>query len=97
MTPKEHLMATAERELGAFMRAVSELFGAEHARRAADYWLDEFERMDTLPEMRSHFGSVTIAAVVRLATSRTAGGQSHARCAGYGGDQVAEPLRTLST
>jgi hypothetical protein len=49
-------MASAERELGAFMGAVSEVFGAEHARRAADDWLDEFERMDTLPETGSHFG-----------------------------------------
>ena len=29
------MMASAERELGAFMGAVSEVFGAEHARRAA--------------------------------------------------------------
>ena len=71
-------MATAERELGAFMRAVSETFGAEYARRAADDWLDEFERMDTMPEMRSHFGSVTIAAAVRLAASLNAGRQSAA-------------------
>src|SRR5580698_3730486 len=69
MSPGEQLMASAERELGAFMRAVSEMFGAEHARRAADDWLDEFERVDTLPEIRSHFGSVTIAAAARLATS----------------------------
>ena len=53
-------MASAERELGAFMRAVSEMFGAEHARRAADDWLDEFERMDTLPETRSHLGVATL-------------------------------------
>ena len=72
MSPREHLMASAERELGAFMGAVSEVFGAEHARRAADDWLDEFERMDTLPEIGSHFLSVTIAAAVRLATSLNA-------------------------
>ena len=27
MSPGEHLIASAERELGAFMRAVSEMFG----------------------------------------------------------------------
>jgi hypothetical protein len=43
MSPTEHLMASAERELAAFMRAVSEMFGAEHARRAADDWLDELD------------------------------------------------------
>ena len=69
MSPREHLMASAERELGAFMSAVSGMFGAEHARRAADDWLDEFERMETLPETRSRFRSVTIAAAARLATS----------------------------
>ncbi len=85
MSPREHLMASAERELGAFMRAVSEMFGAEHARRAADDWLDEFERMDTLPETRRYFGSVTIAAAARLATSLNTDGQSGALSAGYGG------------
>src|ERR1700733_15223315 len=69
MSPREHLMASAERELGAFMRAVSGMFGAEHARRAADDWLDEFERMNTLPGIRCHWGSVTIAAAARLAIS----------------------------
>ena len=85
MSPREHVMASAERELGAFMRAVSEMFGAEHARRAADDWLDEFDRMDTLPETRRHFGSVTIAAAARLATSLNRDGQSGAPSAGYSG------------
>ena len=91
MSPREHLMASAERELGAFMSAVSEMFGAEHARRAADDWLDEFERMDTLPEIGSHFRSVTIAAAVRLATSL------HAECnpvncaPDAAADHIAEP------
>ena len=69
-------MASAERELGAFMRAVSEMFGAEHTPRAADDWLDEFERIDTLPQTRSDFGSVTIAAAARLATALTNDRQS---------------------
>ena len=43
------LMAIAERELGAFIRAVTELFGPEQARLAADDWVDELELMDTLP------------------------------------------------
>ncbi|HYP15338.1 MAG TPA: hypothetical protein VEQ63_15525 [Bryobacteraceae bacterium] len=64
----ERLMASAERELGAFMRAVSELFGSEHAHRAGDDWLDEFERMDTLPETAHELGAITIAAAVRVAT-----------------------------
>ena len=74
MNLKEHLMASAERELGAFMRAVSELFGTEHARRAADDWLDEFERMETLLETRRDFGTITIASAARLATWLNADG-----------------------
>ena len=92
MSSREHLMASAERELGAFVRAVSEVFGAEHARRAADDWLDEFERMDTLPEIRSHFGSVTIAAAVRLATSLNAAGNPVNCLPDTAADQIAEPV-----
>ncbi len=92
MSPREHMMASAERELGAFMGAVSEVFGAEHARRAADDWLDEFERMDTLPEIGRHFLSVTIAAAVRLATSLNADGQSGDCLPDTAADQIAEPV-----
>jgi hypothetical protein len=79
MNLKEHLRASAERELGAFMRAVSELFGTEQAQRAAEDWLDELERRDTLPETRRDFGAITIAAAVRLATWLNADGGHPAR------------------
>jgi hypothetical protein len=36
--------------LGAFMRAVTELFGPEQARVAAEDWVDELEFVDILPE-----------------------------------------------
>jgi hypothetical protein len=62
------LMVIAERELGAFIRAVTQLFGPEPARLAAEYWVDELELMDTLPgPSRSDWGSVTVAASARLA------------------------------
>ena len=61
-------MVIAERELGAFIRAVTELFGAEAARLAAEDWVDELELMDTLPgPTRRDWGSVTIAASAQLA------------------------------
>jgi hypothetical protein len=44
-----YLMVIAERELGAFIRAVTELFGPEQARLAAEDWIDELELMDALP------------------------------------------------
>jgi hypothetical protein len=42
--PDADLMAIAERELGAFIRAVTELFGPEQARLAAEDWVDELDR-----------------------------------------------------
>src|SRR5437867_723447 len=35
------LMTMAQRELSAFIRAVTELFGSEQARLSAEDWLDE--------------------------------------------------------
>jgi hypothetical protein len=43
------LMTMAEGELGAFISAVTEAFGSEQARLAAEDWLDELLLMETLP------------------------------------------------
>jgi hypothetical protein len=58
----------AERELSSFITAVTQLYGPEQARLAAQDWLDESELMDSPPrsEMR-HWRAVTIAASARLA------------------------------
>ena len=40
------LLASAERELCAFVAAVNELFDAELARQAADNWMEELEHTD---------------------------------------------------
>jgi hypothetical protein len=62
------LVTVAERELGAFFSAVSELFGSEQARLAVEDWLDELELMETLPGLTvRNWRSITIAASVRLA------------------------------
>ncbi len=54
--------------LGAFMRAVTELFGPEQARVAAEDWVDELGFVDILPEPAGRdWRSVTIAAAARLA------------------------------
>src|SRR5580658_5544600 len=61
-------MAIAERELGAFIRAVTELYGPERARLAADNWINELESMDDLPGPATRqWGSVTVAALAQLA------------------------------
>lgn len=58
----------AERELGAFIGAVTELFGPEQARLSAENWLDELALMDTPPEWTSRdWRRVTVAAAARLA------------------------------
>jgi hypothetical protein len=62
------LMTMAECELGAFISAVTELFGSEQAKLAAEDWLDEFVLMEALPGLTSRdWRSITIAASARLA------------------------------
>jgi hypothetical protein len=62
------LMVLAERELGAFIRAVTELFGPEHARLAAEDWVHELELMDALPgPTRREWGLVSVAVSAQLA------------------------------
>jgi len=58
----------AERELSAFISAVTELFGPEQARLSAEDWLDESELMDSPPRSTSRdWRAVTVAAPARLA------------------------------
>jgi hypothetical protein len=59
----------AERELAAFLGAVTELFGATQARISAEDWLDESALMDSPPRSASRdWRAVTVAASARLAT-----------------------------
>jgi hypothetical protein len=58
----------AERELSAFVSAVTKLFGPEQARVAAEDWLEESDLVDDPPRsMIRDWRSVTIAASARLA------------------------------
>ena len=60
---------SAERELSAFIAAVTELFGSEQARLSAQDWLDELESMDRpTPFASRDWRTVTIVASARLAT-----------------------------
>ena len=61
-------LVLAEKELSAFVRAVQKLFGAEQARKAALYWIEELERMDwpsgeSIPDWRH----ATVVVSARLA------------------------------
>lgn len=61
------LMIMAERELAAFLGAVTELYGAEQADISAEIWLDELDSMNSLPGPTSHeWRAVTMAALARL-------------------------------
>jgi len=61
------LLASAERELSAYVTAVNQLFGAEQGRKATKTWLEELERTDW-PSGASviDWRKVTIAAAARL-------------------------------
>ena len=66
------LMIMAERELAAFLGAVTELYGAEQAEISAEIWLDELESMNSLPGAASRdWRAVTVAALACLATHRS--------------------------
>jgi hypothetical protein len=59
----------AERELTAFILAVTELFGPEQARLSAEDWVDESDLMDSPPRSTSRdWRAVTVAASARLAS-----------------------------
>ena len=65
----DRLLPRAEKELGAFARAVSKLFGSAYAGQSIEDWVEEFESIDwpaggTIPDWRR----VTIVAAARLAS-----------------------------
>ena len=77
----EDQINVAERELSAFICAVTELFGPEQARFSAEDWLDESELIDSPPlSTNRDWRAVTIAASARLANRLNAG--SHDRSFG---------------
>jgi hypothetical protein len=58
----------AERELGAFLHVVTELYGPEEANNSGQDWLDELELLDNLPgPTEREWRRLTIAAANRLA------------------------------
>ncbi len=61
------LLASAEKELSAFVAAVRQLFGAEQAQKAAGNWIEEFEKTDWSSEASViDWRGVTIAAAARF-------------------------------
>ena len=63
------LLASAERELRAFMKAVTDSFGPKEGRLAAEDWLQVVDSREELPGTSpDDWRSITIAAASRLAT-----------------------------
>jgi hypothetical protein len=68
----EDQIKMAERELSAFIRAVTESFGPERARLSTEDWLHESELMGRSPRATSRdWRAVTVAASARLANRET--------------------------
>lgn len=58
----------AERELSAFLTAVTDLFGPEQARESADDWLSELVACNDVPASSREWRTLTISAAARLAS-----------------------------
>ena len=57
----------AERELTAFFKAVTKLFGPEQAGLSAEDWLKELTEIDSLPASTREWRLITARASTRLA------------------------------
>ena len=69
----------ANRELAAFLGAVTKLYGTEQASFSAEDWLNEAQQMDSSPSSAARdWRAVTIAASARLA-SRLIGAEHQKR------------------
>jgi hypothetical protein len=62
------LTVMAERQLAAFLRAVTELFGSEQAEFSAEDWFDELEAIHHLPLSEQEWRPLIIRAASRIAT-----------------------------
>jgi hypothetical protein len=67
-------MTIAERELAAYVGAVTEFFGSDQARLAAEDWLEELESVESLPGTTTRdWRLITTAVLPRLANRLTLG------------------------
>jgi len=60
-------MTMAERELTAFLNAVTQLFGPEERELSAEDWLQELNKTERLPASTREWRSITAKASTRLA------------------------------
>lgn len=62
------LTRRAERELSAYVSAVTQLFGSEQAELSAEDWLQELTESDALPNSAREWQSITARVSARLAS-----------------------------
>ncbi len=84
--PKDHttdcagVLTTAEQELTAFFRAVTNLFGPEVAELSADDWLNELMTTEALPSSIRDWRGISLKASTRLAARVKAYPKSSTPC-----------------
>ena len=66
------MMAMAERELAAFLSAVTELFGPELAEISVEEWLEELVATNGLPSSAREWRRITLNICQRLAARMSA-------------------------
>jgi hypothetical protein len=77
--PCTDLMTMAERELSAFFKAVTRLFGSEQAELSAGDWLQELIEIDGLPASARDWRLITAKVSTRLASRVSASSPSTER------------------
>jgi hypothetical protein len=65
--PCPDLVTMAERELSAFFKAITHLFGSEQAELSAEDWLQELTAINHLPASTGEWRSITTKVSTRLA------------------------------
>ena len=67
IAPCAELLNMAQRELTAFFRAVTAVFGKEQAELSAEDWLHEVEAERALPASAREWREVTVKVIAQLA------------------------------
>jgi hypothetical protein len=66
--PCTDVITMAERELSAFLNAITHLFGSEQAELSAEDWLQELIEIDGLPTSAREWRLITAKVSTRLAS-----------------------------
>ncbi len=79
------------------MVATQELYGAEAAQLASEFWIDELNKLDWLNQDRSALRQITIAAASRLAANIIGDSPNSLRCVVYRENVQVDEFHSYST